>query len=130
MAENGFELLRTMVGAKPARVAFLRGQVVKQREKIKALAPLNHQTALLLLRQCVSADLRHLQRSLRTDDMKEEWDPLDLALWDEVKRIRGRPDIEGPEGIEDDCIGRNAATLPGFRIRCGKIAASQELGLK
>jgi len=52
-----------------------------------------------------------LQRSLRTDDMKEEWDPLDLALWDEVKRIRGRPDIEGPEGIEDDCIGRNAATL-------------------
>jgi len=101
-----------MVGAKPARVAFLRGQVAKQREKIKALAPLNHQTALLLLRQCVSADLRHLQRSLRTDDMKEEWDPLDLALWDEVKRIRGRPDIEGPEGIEDDCIGRNAATLP------------------
>jgi len=37
VAENGFELLGTMVGAKPARVAFLRGQVAKQREKIKAL---------------------------------------------------------------------------------------------
>lgn len=94
-----------MDGAKPARIAFLHDKVARQNEKIKALAPLNHQTVLLLLRQCVSSDLRHLQRSLRTDNMKEEWEPLYRALWDEVKRVRGRPDIEGPAGIKDDCIG-------------------------
>ena len=50
--------------------------------------------------------------------MQEVWDELDTALWDEVKRIRGRLDIEGAEGLEDDCIGRDASTLP---VRLGGL---------
>ena len=109
---NGCALLGTMVGAKEARRIFLRDAVSASVQKISELAPLYHQASLLLLRKCISADLRHLQRTLRTDDIAEEWDPLDLAFWNEVKRIRGRPDIEGLEGIADDCLGRRLANLP------------------
>lgn len=105
-------MLDTMVGSKGAPVAFLRSAIELEKMKIAALSPLQHQAALLLLRKCLSAELRHLQRTLRTDDMLEEWNLLDLALWDEIKRIRRRPDLEGAEGIEDDAIGRMCSTLP------------------
>lgn len=49
---------------------------------------------------------------MQTDDMLEEWETLDLALWVEIKRIRGRPDLEGYEGIEDETLGRLASALP------------------
>ena len=92
--QNGCTLLGTMVGSREARRTFLRNAISTSVEKISKLSPLYHQASLLLLRKCVSADLRHLQRTLRTDDIAEEWDALDLAIWNEIKRIRGRPDIE------------------------------------
>ena len=110
--QDGFELLGTVVGAKEKRREFLHDAVSQSIQKIGTLRPLYHQTSLLLLRKCISADLRHLQRTLRTDDIADEWDRLDLALWDEVKRIRGRLDIDGVEGIADDCLGRRLTTLP------------------
>lgn len=112
--ENGFKLFGTMVGAKSARRNFLRAATELEKKKMDKLTPLPHQTALLFLRKCLSADLRHLQRSLKTDDIIEEWDALEAQLWEEVKRIWGkkRGEIGGVEGIQDDLIGREATSLP------------------
>ncbi len=52
---------------------------------------LPHQHALLLLRQCIQQDLRHLQRSLPDHPLiNDQWTRLDRALWNEVRRLRGR----------------------------------------
>lgn len=59
------------------------------------------------------AHIRRLQRILETDDISDEWGAIDRALWEDLKRIRGRPDIEGAAGLEDECIGRDIASLPG-----------------
>jgi len=58
-------------------------------DQVKNLASLPHQ-ALLLLRQCLQQDLRHLQRSLASDSkIKAAWSRLDQALLNELRRLRG-----------------------------------------
>ncbi|RSH80076.1 hypothetical protein EHS25_007345 [Saitozyma podzolica] len=47
--------------------------------------------SLLVLRVCVRQNLRHLQRSLKSDDLVHLWDKLDAILRDTVARIRGLP---------------------------------------
>jgi len=115
-------MLGTVIGARDARVAFLRSAIETMMKKMTALRPLQHQSALLLLRKCLSSDLRHLQRILRTDDMLEEWDPPELAIWKELKRLRGRPNKEGGEGIDDredvlDTPGSSRWPRPTFPSR-------------
>ncbi len=89
IGEQGFELLGTCIGSPQRRSSFLTSQIDKLVSKLAGLADLPHQHALLLLRTCLQNDLRHLQRSLRTDDLAEAWERLDEALWDVVRRIRG-----------------------------------------
>lgn len=113
IADKGFAMLGTVVGSRQARVDFLREAIARTKVKLGRLrGSLHFQSALLILRKCISADLRHLQRTLRTDDMLDEWNDLDIALWDEIKHLRGRQDIEGPDGLEDDCVGRAVTALP------------------
>ena len=91
VAQDGLEVLGTCIGPPDVRAAFLARQVDAQLPALARLADLPGQEALLLLRHCLSANLRHLQRSLRTDDLPDAWAQLDEALLDRFLAIRSSP---------------------------------------
>jgi len=66
-------------------------QVEAQVKVVRKLGDLKAQHALLLLRFCLQQDLRHLQRTLRTDDLPGCWDDLDAALLDSTLLLRTSP---------------------------------------
>jgi hypothetical protein len=89
--QGGLEVLGTCVGSATARSAFLQRQVDSQLSVLSRLVDLPAQEALLLLRTCLQANLRHLQRSLKTDDLVDPWVALDDALLARVLAIRSSP---------------------------------------
>jgi len=90
---NGFKLLGTVVGPPTTRLDFLNAATASVASKLDQLRHLPHQHALILLRQCIQQDVRHLQRTLKTDDLPGCWAALDNRLSTEVKRLAaGRPD--------------------------------------
>jgi len=86
---DGFELLGSMIGSSDARRVFLNRKIDAELVKLATLKPLPHHHAHLLLSSCFQQDLRHLQRSLRTDDIIDVWDRLDSGLWDGSKEDQG-----------------------------------------
>jgi hypothetical protein len=114
---NGLRMLGTCVGSRAAREQFLQEKIDHEAATVTKLinlphqpssstcptsqahqpAPpaklinLPHQHALLVLRVCVQQSLRHLQRSLKSDDLVHLWDMLDTTLREAVARIRGLP---------------------------------------
>jgi hypothetical protein len=74
---NGLRMLGTCVGARYARERFPQEKVDHEAVIIAKLINLPHQHALLALRACVQRNLRHLQRSLKSDDLVHLWDKLD-----------------------------------------------------
>ena len=51
------------------RERFLEAKIAAEEALLAKLVDLPHQHALLVLRQCLQQNLRHLQRSLRSDDL-------------------------------------------------------------
>jgi len=100
VAEDGVELLGTCVGSSRRREGFLSTKVDALISKLSTVADLPHQQALLLLRNCLQQDLRHLQRSLKTDDLVDPWRKLDGALREAVNRMRGRTSDRGGDRAE------------------------------
>ena len=107
--QEGFKMLGTMVGGKEKRAEFLEGRIRKEMAKVGKLKDLPHQHALLLLRFCIQQNLRHLQRSLRSDDLVDLWERLDTMLWEEVKRMRMR---QREDTVEEEALGRSLTKLP------------------
>ena len=70
--------LGSHIGPRESREAFPAKKIDKQLAKLARLeaSPLPYQHRLLLLRQCLQQDLRHL-RSLNTTDLAHQWDRLD-----------------------------------------------------
>jgi hypothetical protein len=68
------------VGARAAREQFLQEKIDHEAATVAKLINLPHQHALLVLRVCVQQNLRHLQRSLKSDDLVHLWDKLDTTL--------------------------------------------------
>jgi len=104
---EGLSILGSRLGSPDSQAAFLEAKVDPLLDRVKNLASLPHQHALLLLRQCLQLDLRHLQRSLTSDGkIKAAWSRLDQALLNEVRRLRGRvSDRQGDrKEIEDTLI--------------------------
>ena len=91
VARNGLRALGTCVGSSDARAAFLAEKVEEQLPALVRLKDLPGQEALLLLRQCISSNLRHLQRSLRTDDLVDPWGQIDLAILASFHHLRASP---------------------------------------
>lgn len=87
---DGIEVLGTIIGPKAVREEFLQSKIDAMSADLELLTKLNHQSAWLLLPKCVQQDLRHLQRTLLTNDMGETWDKADGAIWNEAKRLRNR----------------------------------------
>src|SRR5689334_6856502 len=88
---DGLEILGTCVGTPSAREQFLQEKIDHEAATVTKLINLPHQHALLVLRVCVQQNLRHLQRSLKSDDLVHLWDKLDTILREAVARIRGLP---------------------------------------
>lgn len=84
---DGFKLLGTLVGPTTPRLAFLDSKTAAVFSKLDELRHLPHQHALILLRQCIQQDVRHLQRTLKTDDLPNCWAALDARLEKEVGRL-------------------------------------------
>ena len=91
VVDNGISLVGTVVGAKDARVQFLREKTSVTLSKLDRLNGLPSQHAFLLLTRCIQHDLRHLQRTLYMEDASEEWDVLDNGLWNALRSLRGSP---------------------------------------
>jgi hypothetical protein len=109
--EDGFKLLGTMVGLAEARKAFLQDKVAQVTAKLDELRHLPHQHALVLLRQCIQQDVRHLQRTLYTTDLPNCWDALDERLAMEVRRL-----TEGGNRLSD-----KSSTLSKLPARLGGV---------
>jgi Tfp pilus assembly protein PilN len=90
---SGMKILGSMVGPKSARHSFLQKKIADTKAKLDKLVDLPHQHALLLLRLAIQQDLRHLQRTLQSDDLDDLWHDLDMALWDKARSIRGAPPL-------------------------------------
>jgi hypothetical protein len=109
--ENGLGLLGSFIGPKEAREVFLKDKVEAEARKLERLTLLPHQHALLLLRFCIQQNLRHLQRSLRTDDLQHVWATMDRHLQTALRRISAtgfhESDPMGPGEPQEELI-----TLP------------------
>ncbi|TYJ51098.1 hypothetical protein B9479_008351, partial [Cryptococcus floricola] len=81
----------------------------KEFGKLHNLVDLPHQHALLLLQLCLQQNIRHLQRSLKTDDFGDEWKKMDERLWEEVQRLQMRQ--RGNSQVEE-AKGRLLSSLP------------------
>jgi hypothetical protein len=88
---NGLRMLWTCVGARASREQFLQEKIDHEAATVAKPINLPHQHAFLVLRVCVQQNLRHLQRSLKSDDLVHLWDKLDTLLREAVARIRGLP---------------------------------------
>jgi len=87
--EHGLLALGTCIGSRTARQTFLEDKIALQASVLTHFPLLPSQHALLLLRQCVQQNLRHLQRTLRTDDLTDLWIRLDNLLVEAVRTLRG-----------------------------------------
>lgn len=95
--QDGFRMLGTCIGPASARRTFLLDKINLVNNKLDELRHLPHQHALILLRQCIQQDVRHLQRTLQTDDIADAWNGLDKRLENEVRRMAAGGEKEGPE---------------------------------
>jgi hypothetical protein len=102
--ENGLEILGTCVGSRQARERFLAAKIASEEESLLKLSNLPNQHALLVLRNCIQQNLRHLQRSLRSDDLPHLWDQLDTSLQAAVARIQGRTTSTPLDRLESTLI--------------------------
>jgi hypothetical protein len=106
---TGLKMLGSCLGPMEVREEFLREKVVQLEDKINRLVDLPHQHALLLLRQCLQQDLRHLQRCLVSNDLAHVWQQLDQAIWDAALRIRGAKETIG---VDTSMIDHTLLSLP------------------
>ncbi len=86
---NGFELLGSMIGSSYAHRTFLDRKIDTELVKLATLKPLPHPHAHLLISSCSQQDLRHLQRSLRTDDIIDVWDRLSQRAFGRSEEDQG-----------------------------------------
>jgi len=112
---EGMEILGTVIGPMVARRTFLANKIDKVFAKLDQLRHLPHQHALILLRQCIQQDVRHLQRTLHSDDLVSEWQRLDQRLGDEVRRLGAEGNVPDRGRFEDALI-KAPARLGGIGI--------------
>jgi len=110
ITQNGLNVLGSCVGSQVPRAAFLQAKIEEQERTLAKLPGLPHQHALLVLRECLQQNLRHLLRSLRSDDLGYLWTRYDHSLQRCVLQMQGAnlapqgDDLDAPETLLDDPI--------------------------
>jgi hypothetical protein len=85
--EAGLQLLGSCIRPTVVTERLLEAKMAAEEALLAKLVHLHHQHALLVLRQYLRQNLRHLQRSLRSDDLGHLWERLDASLANSVRRI-------------------------------------------
>jgi hypothetical protein len=101
--ETGLQLLGSSIVPTEARERFLEATIAAEEALVAKLVDLPHQHALLVLRQSLQQNLRHLQRSLRSDDLGHLWERLDASLANSVRRI-GAAAFPAPSQAIDNAL--------------------------
>jgi hypothetical protein len=101
--ETGLQLLGSCIGP-AARQRFLEATIISEEALLAKLVDLPHQHPLLVLRQCLQQNLRHLQRSLHSDDLEHLWERLDASLGNSVRRIRAGASVAPSLAVDNALI--------------------------
>jgi hypothetical protein len=83
--------------------------------------------SLLLLRQCLQQELRHLQRCLLGDGLEDLWRRLDRSIWDTANLIRGA-NTDNLTQSQSKCFGTWAEQWLKQLIRYVSCRAISERG--
>lgn len=106
-ADNGFEVLGTMVGSPVAQRAFLAERIADLKRSAARLNELPSQHALLLLRICVLPRIRHLLRTLDPEATRPLWIEADKLIAACVSTLRWSGPRPG-----DEAVGHALVSLP------------------
>jgi hypothetical protein len=97
LRKQGVPLLGSFVGNAEGRRKFLETKIENEIVKINNLRQLSKQEGLLLLRQCLNQDLKHLLRSLDTVGLEDLWKRLDRSFYaytDNLRACRSNKDTD------------------------------------
>ena len=98
ITQSGLKVLGSCVGSMAPRAAFLQAKIEEQERTLAKLPGLPHQHALLVLRECLQQNLRHLLRSLRSDDLGHLWARYDRSLQRCVLQMQGANLVQSERG--------------------------------
>jgi hypothetical protein len=98
------QLLGSCIGPTAVIERFLEANITAEETLLAKLVALPHQHALLVLRQCLQQNLRHLQRSLHSDDLEHLWERLDASLGNSVRRIRAAASVAPSLAVDNALI--------------------------
>ena len=117
---NGVSCLGSVLGTEEARRNFVAAKIATTRERVGRLAALPTQHALLLLRECMGQELRHLLRTVRFTDISDLLNDMDKTLYDAIDFLRHAPVVaEGtpdPDKARRESIISLPLRLAGFGI--------------
>jgi hypothetical protein len=89
VTQSGLKVLGSCVGSMTPRAALPQAKIEEQERTLAKLPGLPHQNALLVLKECLQQNLRHLLRSLRSDDLSHLWARYDRSLQRCVLKMQG-----------------------------------------
>jgi hypothetical protein len=93
---RGIKVLGSFSGPLHARRTFLEAKIEKAAAGLEALKYLpSHQHALIVLKLSMATNLRHLLRSMDTEDMLDLWEKHDENIRRQIRWLRGSPNREG-----------------------------------
>lgn len=91
---NPVFMLGTCLGSRAAREQFLDAAVNQLEQDLESIHLLPRQHALLLLRQSIQTKLRHLLRTLKSDDLVHLWQKADDLITSAFDKIRGSAPLD------------------------------------
>ena len=117
--EAGIQVLGSANGTLIARRSFLTNKINVVEAHITRLRGLPHQIALLLLRQCIQPQLKHLLRTMELTDLVPELTRLDEMVYKLMDYLRG---ATGPVDMIRDPIIQRIYSLPLSQGGCGLLS--------
>lgn len=120
-SRTGLSVLGSVIGNKVARERFLTEKILPVLSQLRRLGQLPSQYALLLLRQCIHPEMKHLLRTMDLQDLLPLLNDFDEGIYQFLEHLRGVGHT-----ITIDPIARRIYSLPLSRGGCG-IISYQEL---
>lgn len=120
--ETGSQHLVSYNGHTAVRERFLEAKIAAEEALLAKVADLHHQHTLPVLRQCLQQNLRHLQRSLQSDDLEHLWERLDASLASSVRRI-GAATVPAPSTALDAALNLLPVKRGGLGVLSFKTCA-------
>ena len=117
--QEGIQVLGSANGTIHARRNFLTNKINMVEAHITRLRGLPHQISLILLRQCIQPQLKHLLRTMELTDLVPELTRLDEMVYKLMDYLRG---ATGPVDMIRDPIIQRIYSLPLSQGGCGLLS--------